>query len=111
MLVIRKQTWDHVINKRPLSLGVILHQRISGRVNQGRSKHSTSISWIKYTQTPQIRCQYSNTKMAYNFKDMPQFRPAEIATYHSETYERISPSNSTFDAKGKTLFITAGGKF
>ena len=48
--------------------------------------------------------------MAYNFKDMPQFRPAEIKTYHSATYERISPSNSKFDAKGKTLFITAGGE-
>lgn len=47
--------------------------------------------------------------MAYNFKDMPQLRPAEIKTYHSETYDRISPSNSKFDAKGKTLFITAGG--
>jgi len=49
--------------------------------------------------------------MAFNFKDIPQVRPAEIKTYHSVTYDRVSPSNSTFDAKGKTLFITAGGKF
>ena len=49
--------------------------------------------------------------MSYNFKDIPQVRPAEIKTYHSETYDRVSPSKSTFDAKGKTLFITAGGKF
>jgi hypothetical protein len=43
-------------------------------------------------------------------KDMPQLRPAEIKTYHSETYDRISPKQTKFDAKGKTLFITAGGK-
>jgi hypothetical protein len=49
--------------------------------------------------------------MAFNFKDIPQVRPAEIKTYHSVTYDRVSPSRSTFDAKGKTLFITAGGMF
>jgi hypothetical protein len=47
--------------------------------------------------------------MAFRFKDIPQVRPAEIKTYRSVTYDRVSPSNSTFDAKGKTLFITAGG--
>lgn len=47
--------------------------------------------------------------MAFNFKDIPRVRPTEIKTYHSVTYDRVSPSNSTFDAKGKTLFITAGG--
>jgi hypothetical protein len=36
-------------------------------------------------------------------------RPAEIKTYHSKTYDRISPSNTKFEAKGKTLLITAGG--
>jgi hypothetical protein len=49
--------------------------------------------------------------MAFNFKDMLQIRPTEIKTYHCETYDRVSPSKTTFDAKGKTLFITAGGKF
>jgi len=49
--------------------------------------------------------------MAFHFKDMLQVRPAEIKTYHSETYDRISPSKTTFNAKGKTLFITAGGMF
>lgn len=45
-----------------------------------------------------------------NLSEMLQARPAEIKTYHSDTYERISPTKTTFDAKGKTLFITAGGK-
>jgi hypothetical protein len=52
-----------------------------------------------------------NPIKAYSFKDIPQVRPAEIKTYHSETYDRISPSNSKFGAKGKTLLITAGGMF
>jgi hypothetical protein len=52
-----------------------------------------------------------DSNKTYGFKDMPQIRPAEIKTYHSETYDRISPSNSKFDAKGKTLLITAGGMF
>ncbi|KAK5739292.1 hypothetical protein LTR17_005398 [Elasticomyces elasticus] len=43
-----------------------------------------------------------------DFKDLPQFRPAEIKTYHSSTYDRISPSTTKFDAKGKTVLITAG---
>ena len=37
-------------------------------------------------------------------------RPAEIKTYHRTTYDRISPSK-TFDGKGKTVLITAGGAF
>ena len=45
-----------------------------------------------------------------DFKDMLHLRPAEIKTYRSETYDRISPSKTSFDAKGKTLLITAGGK-
>jgi hypothetical protein len=53
----------------------------------------------------------SDPTKTYGFKDMPQVRPAEIKTYHSETYDRISPHNSKFDAKGKTLLITAGGMF
>ncbi|KAM0715491.1 hypothetical protein Q7P37_008989 [Cladosporium fusiforme] len=44
----------------------------------------------------------------YDFKDQLQIRPTEIKTYHQTTYDRISPSNTKFDAKGKTLFITAG---
>ncbi|GAB7327384.1 hypothetical protein MBLNU13_g11253t2 [Cladosporium sp. NU13] len=44
----------------------------------------------------------------HSLKDILQLRPAEIKTYHSETYDRISPSKTEFDAKGKTLFITAG---
>ena len=47
--------------------------------------------------------------MAFNFKDIPQVRPAEIKTYHSKTYDRLSPSKTKFEAKGKTLLITAGG--
>ncbi|KAK5112201.1 hypothetical protein LTR85_011634 [Meristemomyces frigidus] len=43
-----------------------------------------------------------------DFKNMPQFWPAEIKTYHMETYDRILPSTTKFDAKGKTLLITAG---
>ncbi|KAK3656731.1 hypothetical protein LTR56_002712 [Elasticomyces elasticus] len=45
-----------------------------------------------------------------DFKDLPQFRPAEIKTYHSNTYDRISPSTTKFDAKGKTVLITAGAR-
>lgn len=48
--------------------------------------------------------------MAMNLKDALHFRPAEIATYHSKTYERISPTRTSFDAKGKTVLITAGGE-
>jgi len=36
------------------------------------------------------------------------FFPSAIKTYHKQPYERLSPSKSTFDAKGKTVFITAG---
>lgn len=36
------------------------------------------------------------------------FRPAEIKTYHKQPYDRISPSK-TFDGKGKTVLVTAGG--
>ena len=45
-----------------------------------------------------------------DFKDMLHLRPAEINTYHHKTYDRISPSRTSFNAKGKTLLITAGGK-
>lgn len=47
--------------------------------------------------------------MPFDFKDLLEVRPAEIKTYHQNTYDRISPLNTKFDAKGKTLFITAGG--
>ncbi|TKA69460.1 hypothetical protein B0A55_08328, partial [Friedmanniomyces simplex] len=43
-----------------------------------------------------------------DFKNLPHFRPAEIKTYRSDTYDRISPSTTKFDAKGNTLLITAG---
>jgi hypothetical protein len=46
----------------------------------------------------------------HSLKDYEQLRPAEVKTYHSETYDRISPTKTQFEAKGKTLFITAGGK-
>jgi hypothetical protein len=46
----------------------------------------------------------------HSLKDYLQLRPTEIKTYHSETYDRISPTKTKFEAKGKTLFITAGGK-
>jgi hypothetical protein len=46
----------------------------------------------------------------HSLKDYLQLRPAEVKTYHSETYDRISPTKTKFEAKGKTLFITAGGK-
>lgn len=46
----------------------------------------------------------------HSLKDVLQLRPTEIKTYHSETYDRISPTKTTFEAKGKTLFITAGGR-
>lgn len=36
-------------------------------------------------------------------------RPAEIKTYHKQPYDRISPTK-TFDGKGKTVLVTAGGK-
>lgn len=45
-----------------------------------------------------------------DFKNQPHYRPAEIKTYHSTTYDRISPLTTKFDAKGKTVLITAGGK-
>ncbi|KAK5164255.1 uncharacterized protein LTR77_009949 [Saxophila tyrrhenica] len=35
-------------------------------------------------------------------------RPAEIKTYHINTYDRISPKSSGFDGKGKTVLITGG---
>jgi hypothetical protein len=53
------------------------------------------------TTTPRIN------KM--DLSQMPQLRPAEIKTYHSKTYDRLSPSKTKFEAKGKTLLITAGG--
>ncbi|GAB7327393.1 hypothetical protein MBLNU13_g11257t2 [Cladosporium sp. NU13] len=43
-----------------------------------------------------------------DFKDMLHLRPAEINTYHNKTYDRISPSKTSFNATGKTLLITAG---
>ena len=46
----------------------------------------------------------------HSLKDILPLRPAEIKTYHSKTYDRISPTKTEFDAKGKTLFITAGGQ-
>ena len=46
----------------------------------------------------------------HDLKELLYVRPAEIKTYHTETYDRISPTKTQFDAKGKTLFITAGGK-
>lgn len=48
--------------------------------------------------------------MVFDFKNEPGFRPAEIKTYHQDTYDRISPTKTKFEGKGKTLFITAGGK-
>lgn len=39
---------------------------------------------------------------------MTHLRPAEIKTYHQQSYDRISPSK-TFDGKGKTVLVTAGG--
>lgn len=46
----------------------------------------------------------------HNLKEFLHVRPAEIKTYHTETYDRISPTKTQCDAKGKTLFITAGGR-
>lgn len=34
--------------------------------------------------------------------------PRPVKTYHSKTYDRILPKNSTFKGKGKTVFITGG---
>lgn len=34
--------------------------------------------------------------------------PRPVKTYHSQTYDRISPSKTTFKAKGKTVLVTAG---
>jgi short-subunit dehydrogenase len=44
--------------------------------------------------------------MATSGKDFP--RPSEIMTYHTKTYDRIDPTSSGFDGKGKTVFITGG---
>jgi hypothetical protein len=44
-----------------------------------------------------------------DLSQMTELRPAEIKTYHNKTYDRISPLNTKFEAKGKTLLITAGG--
>jgi len=38
-----------------------------------------------------------------DLKTMPHMRPAEIETYHSETYDRISPAKTTLWAEGKTV--------
>ena len=35
--------------------------------------------------------------------------PRPVETYHTKTYDRISPSKTTFNAKDKTVLITAGG--
>lgn len=58
---------------------------------------------LSYTITDLIMAPHS-------LKNYEQLRPAEVKTYHSETYDRISPTKTKFEAKGKTLFITAGGK-
>ena len=64
-----------------------------------------------HTVAHQLTRQYKSkpSDMAFSFKDIPQVRPAEIKTYHIVTYDCVSLFNSTFDAKGKTLLITAGG--
>jgi NAD(P)-dependent dehydrogenase (short-subunit alcohol dehydrogenase family) len=36
--------------------------------------------------------------------------PRPTKTYHSESYDRISPSTSQFDGKGKTVLITGGSE-
>lgn len=36
------------------------------------------------------------------------FFPSAIKTYHKQSYDRLSPSKTTFAAEGKTVFITAG---
>lgn len=41
---------------------------------------------------------------------MPQLAdlPRPVKTYHAETYDRISPSKTSFEAKDKSVFITGG---
>lgn len=34
--------------------------------------------------------------------------PRPVKTYHSEPYDRISPSKTTFEAAGKTVLVTGG---
>jgi hypothetical protein len=47
---------------------------------------------------------------ALDLAAMTFLRPAEIKTYHRETYDRIDPS-TTFDGKDKTVLITGGGLY
>ena len=35
--------------------------------------------------------------------------PRPTPTLHNDTYDRISPAKTTFEAQGKTVLITAGG--
>lgn len=50
----------------------------------------------------------TTTRSAMDLASLTFVRPAEIKTYHKETYPRISPSK-TLNGKGKTLLITGGG--
>nr|OQO30669.1 hypothetical protein B0A51_01944 [Rachicladosporium sp. CCFEE 5018] len=39
---------------------------------------------------------------------VPEYRPAEIKTYHKATYPRLAPEKSGFKGEGKTVLVTAG---
>ena len=49
-----------------------------------------------------------STKMVQFATSSIDFIPRPVKTYHKETYSRLAPANSSFDAKGKTVLITAG---
>ncbi|KAF2717948.1 NAD(P)-binding protein [Polychaeton citri CBS 116435] len=43
-----------------------------------------------------------------NFSSPLTAIPRPVKTYHHQSYPRINPSNTSFDARGKTVFVTAG---
>jgi len=47
-------------------------------------------------------------KVKPDFGKILSARPGEIKNYHIKPYDRLDPRKSTFDAKGKTMLITAG---
>lgn len=69
---------------------------------------STSCNVAKKLNAPLDFDQKDLTFISMDMSTFLHLRPAKIKTYHTKTYDRISPLQ-TSNAQGKTLLITAGG--
>lgn len=99
---------SHVLYKdRGVTSQSVLHH-ITSNTNTQSSNDLNNSNTSVYTMATDSSLPQANG--AIDLAALVHIRPAEIKTYHRDTYNRISPSK-TFDGKNKTVLITGGGSF